>query len=248
MNKANEVDILDAGYPLLVEFKEKALGTYTHSRHISDILDTIGNELGLNTRNLKVSGMYHDIGKMITPLVFSENQLPDFNIHDNLDPWVSFTLISGHVAHTIQILFNDNNISDEVIAICSQHHGTTLAAYFAKKDAEAPENNYRYPCKRPQSLDAALLMLCDHLEARTRSELNSGRITDKEGIEDLVETVFDHLVEDNQFDFVAVPNFKILRMLKILLKKEFTELFADHKRIDYKGTTPSTTKVITTED
>jgi len=243
MNDVNQVDILDAGYPLLVEYKERALGSYTHSRHISDVVDTIGNEVGLNTRNLKVAGMYHDIGKMANPLVFSENQSPDFNIHDTLDPWVSFALISGHVAHTIQILFNDNNISDEVIAICSQHHGTTLSSLFAAKDADALEENYRYPCKRPQSLDAALLMLCDHLEARTRSELNSGRITDNKGIEDLVDIVFDHLVDDNQFDFVAVPNFKILRTLKLLLKKEFVEMFADHKRIDYKDTATTTSRI-----
>jgi len=244
MNKPTEVDILDSGYPLLVEFKEKALGTYTHSRHISDILETLGNELSLNSRNLKVAGMYHDIGKMINPLAFSENQSADSNIHDGLPPWISFALISGHVAHTIQILFNDNNMSDEVIAICSQHHGTTLAAYFAKKDADAPEENYRYRCKRPQTFDAALLMICDHLEARTRAELNSGRIEDQEGIEGLVEVVFDHVVDDNQFDFVAVPNFKILRQLKILLKKEFVELFADHKRIDYKDTTVKTDSTV----
>jgi putative nucleotidyltransferase with HDIG domain len=235
MNKGNnDVDILDAGYPLLVEFKEHALGSYTHSRHVSDILETLGNELGLNSRNLKVAGMYHDIGKMHNPLVFSENQPDDNNVHDQLDPWVSFALISAHVARTVQILFNDNNFSDEVIALCAQHHGTTLASYFAKKDIEAPETEYRYRGKRPQSFDASLVMLCDHLEARIRSEMNSGRLKDKEGIEELVEVVFDTLVEDDQFDEVAVPSFKMVRKLKLLLKKEFTELFSDYKRIDYK--------------
>lgn len=76
-------------------------------------------------------------------------------------------------------------------------------------------------------------MMCDHLEARIRSEINSGKITNREGIESIIDDVFNYLVDDNQFDDVAIPSFRVLRKLKVILKLEFSELYKDHKRIDY---------------
>lgn len=229
------VDILDLNYPLLVKFKEAAPGTFAHSKILSELLEKIGNALGLNSRKLKIVGFYHDIGKSITPILYSENQPANFNPHDNLEPWVSFALVSGHVAHTVQILLTDPNIDREIVDICSQHHGTTLAScFFMKSGGEAEnENAFRYATQRPQSFEAALLMMCDHLEARIRSEITSGKITNKEGIENLIDVVFNYLVDDNQFDDVAIPSFRVLRKLKVILKLEFSELYKDHKRIDY---------------
>ncbi len=233
MKEPNEIDILDLNYPLLVKFKEKCPGTFAHSKKLAEVLEKIGTALGLDSKVLKTIGLYHDVGKMVTPVLYSENQPIDFNPHDNLEPWISFALVAGHVAHSVQILLNDPNFDDELVKVCSQHHGTTLALCFFKKSGSENEEEYRYTTLRPQSFEAALLMICDHLEARIRSEMNSGRITDKEGIENIVEIVFNSLVDDGQFDDVAVPSFKILRTLKSTLKLEFSELFEDHKRIDY---------------
>lgn len=233
MKEEQSVDILDLNYPLLVKFKEASPGTFAHSKILSELLEKIGNALGLNSRKLKIVGFYHDIGKTVTPILYSENQPADFNPHDNLEPWVSFALVSGHVAHTVQILLTDPNIDREIVDICSQHHGTTLATCFFKKSGSEDENAFRYTTQRPQSFEAALLMMCDHLEARIRSEVNSGKITDKDGIENLIDVVFNYLVDDNQFDDVAIPSFRVLRKLKVILKLEFSELFKDYKRIDY---------------
>ena len=233
MKEESAVDILDMNYPLLVKFKEACPGTFSHSKMIAEILEKIGNALELNTRRLKTIGYYHDIGKMVTPILYSENQPNDYNPHDHLEAWVSFALVTAHVAHTANILLNDPNIDNDLATICSQHHGTTLSVSFFKKSGQENEQAFRYTTTRPQSFEAALLMICDHLEARIRSEINSGRITNKEGIDDLVETVFNNLVNDNQFDDVAIPSFKALRNLKAILKVEFSELFKDYKRIDY---------------
>lgn len=233
MKEEQNVDILDLNYPLLVKFKEASPGTFAHSKILAELLEKIGNALGLNSRKLKIVGFYHDIGKTITPILYSENQPPDFNPHDKLEAWVSFALVSSHVAHTVQILLTDPNIDREIVDICSQHHGTTLAVSFFKKSGTEDEDAFRYKTQRPQSFEAALLMMCDHLEARIRSEINSGKITNREGIESIIDDVFNYLVDDNQFDDVAIPSFRVLRKLKVILKLEFSELYKDHKRIDY---------------
>lgn len=118
MKKENGVDVLDMNYPLLVAFKEAAPGTFAHCKTVAEVLEKIGNALGLNSRKLKIIGFYHDIGKMITPILYSENQPADYNPHDNLEPWISFALVAGHVAHTVQILLSDPNIDNELVEIC----------------------------------------------------------------------------------------------------------------------------------
>lgn len=232
--KSLEKDVLDPNYPLMIRLKEKCPGTYSHCKNVADLLETVGTELGLDGKKLKIAGFLHDIGKVYCPKLFSENQPEDENIHDSLEPWISYLLISSHVANTLQILYSDSNIDSDIIEWCSQHHGSTLVGYFYKKSGSENENEFRYKTLPPKSLEAALLMLCDHLEARLRSERKSGRINTKEQVEDLVDLVFDQLLDDDQFDDVAVSRLKILRQVKKILKRELFTKFEDHKRIDYK--------------
>jgi len=226
-------DVLDSNYPLMIKLKDVCPGTYSHCKNVADMMESIGTEIGLDSRRLKIAGFYHDIGKIYCPKLFSENQPDELNVHDSLEPWVSYTVITSHVAHTIQILFDDPHIDDDIVRWCSQHHGSTLVLYFYKKSKSDTELDYRYKTKTPQTLEAALLMLCDHLEARMRSERKSGKITTKEDVEKLVDIVFDTLVDDDQFDDVAIPKLKVLRQVRQLLKRELFSKFEDHKRVDY---------------
>ena len=232
--KPSERDVLDPNYPLMIKLKEKCPGTYSHSKNVADILETIGIELGLDSKKLKIAGFYHDIGKIYCPALYSENQPESENVHDKLEPWNSYFLITSHVANSVQILYSDSHIDREIVDWCSQHHGTTLVVYFYKKSKSDNESEYRYKTPTPKSLEAALLMLCDHLEARMRSERKSGRISTKEDVEELVDIVFDGVVDDDQFDDVAVPRMKILRQVRKILKRELFAKFEDHKRVDYK--------------
>lgn len=234
---AHDKDVLDPNYPLMIKLKEKCPGTYAHAKNVADILETVATELGLDNRKLKIAGYYHDIGKIYFPLSFSENQPYETNMHDSLEPIISYYLITSHVANTVQILYDDPYIDKEIVDWCSQHHGTTLVSYFFKKSKTDNESDFRYKTKTPQSLEACLLMLCDHLEARMRSERKSGRIKEKEQVDTLVDSVFNELTEDDQFDDVILPKFKILRQIRKLLKRELTAKFEDHKRIDYKSET-----------
>ena len=229
----NEKDVLDPNYPLMIKLKERCPGTYSHAKNVADILESVATELGLDSRKMKIAGYYHDIGKTHCPFAFSENQPDDVNIHDTLEPWISYQLVSSHVAHTIQLLYDDPHIDGDVVRWCSQHHGSTLVGVFFKKSGCQNESEYRYKTQTPKSIEAALLMLCDHLEARVRSERKSGKIKTKDQVDDLVELVFESLVDDDQFDDVAVTKLKILRQIKKILKRELSNKFDDHKRIDY---------------
>jgi len=107
-----EIDLsflLDSAYPILKEFRDKCPGTFKHSQAVMGMVEAICTELGLDTTFMKVAAMYHDIGKMINPKYFTENQIEDENPHEKLDPRISFQIISRHPANTALILLNAGN-------------------------------------------------------------------------------------------------------------------------------------------
>ena len=207
--------------------REKAPGTHAHSKDVSDLVETLGKELGLNTEHLKIAGMYHDIGKSINPEYFGENQTDGENALNKLEPWVAYRVITAHVGDTTQILVNDKYIPREVIEWCSQHHGTTVVKYFYNKSGATNVDNYRYKCSKPESLEAGLLMICDHLEARARSLSQADKLDD---VEELVEIVLTELMNDEQLDNITLK-LGHLRQIKDVLKRELRSKY--HKRVDY---------------
>ena len=84
--------------------REKAPGTFSHSKNVASMLETIGSDLGLDVIKLKIAGYFHDIGKVNSPTYFTENQAEIDNPHDKLEPWISHKIITSHVAETAQIL------------------------------------------------------------------------------------------------------------------------------------------------
>ena len=227
--KSNGVDVLSPDYPLMVIMRSIP-GTLSHSKNIALMMETIAPELGLDGRKLKIAAYYHDIGKSVNPRFFTENQddsAPD--PHKDLDAWISYRMITAHIGDTVQILVNDPNIPRDVIEWCSQHHGTCVVRYFCTKSGTGNEDNYRYKCSRPRSLEAALLMICDHLEARSRSLSQAGKLG---SIDELVDAAITELLEeDEQLDDVALPKLGHLRLIKTLLKRELAGRY--HKRVDY---------------
>ena len=221
------IDVLDSNYPLMVLLREKAPGTFGHSKNVASMLETIAPELKLDAKKLKIAAYYHDIGKTCCPQYFIENQT-DENIHKYLDPFISYRIITAHIGDTVQILVNDPNISRDVIEWCSQHHGTSCVRYFCNKSESKNIENFRYRCTRPRYIESALLMLCDHLEARSKSLIQANKLN---STDTLVEQVIDELLEDEQLDDVAMPKLGYLRIIKSLLKRELSSQY--HKRVDY---------------
>ena len=227
-----EDDVLDNNYPLLIRLKEKAPGTFSHSKNVAAMLDSIASAVGLSEKDLAIAGFYHDIGKIVAPQMFTENQAEkEESGHNNLSVKASLRFITAHVGDTARILVNDENIPLHVIRWCTQHHGTTVARFFynrAKKDTpDINPDHFRYPGPRPECLESALLMICDILEATSRSKSQAGTLGD---IEELVEKVLAELEADEQLDDVELT-FGKLRKIKTVLKKELGAQY--HKRIDY---------------
>jgi putative nucleotidyltransferase with HDIG domain len=220
--------LLDSSYPLLKEFRDVCPGTYKHSQSVMSMIEGISFALDLNVNEMKVMAQYHDIGKMLNPKYFTENQLDDENLHDDLDPSMSYQIITRHVSDTTMKLTEDNNFPKHLIKKMAQHHGTTVLQFFyneAKEKGDTDENSFRYQTSKPSSLEAMLLMICDNIEARSRSYLQSGKdFNPSKVIEDAIES----LMSDGQLDAMTLGD---LRQIKEALGKELEGTY--QKRVSY---------------
>ncbi len=227
------VDVLDTNYPLMVLLRTKAPGTYNHSKTVSSLLESVGTALDLSIRDLRIAGFYHDIGKTNCPEAFTENQDDDTSeFHTDKPVKDSLKYLTSHVADTVNILINDPNIPIHVTRWCSQHHGNSKLKYFYKRECQKkneliPDAPFRYKCYRPENLESAVLMICDIVEATTRSMEQNNKLED---VEKLIDGIVAELEKDEQLDDVVLT-FKKLRTIKEVLKREIASSY--HKRIDY---------------
>jgi len=217
--------LFDITFPLLDKFKTLAPGSFKHSQNVANMCETTAIELGLNIDVIKISALYHDCGKMNNPLYFSENQ-SETNIHDNLDPYISYQIISRHVGDSILYLIQVPDIPIEVIEIISQHHGNTILQSFWNKAKNEPEDKFRYKCSKPVSSEALILMLCDSVEATTKALFNNG--DNEDFIKKAVEGTILRLMDDQQLDNMKIG---VLNITKKILIKELESIY--HKRVVY---------------
>ena len=219
--------LLDSTYPLLQKFREAAPGTYKHSQALMSMMESISMALDLDTNFMKVASLYHDVGKMYNPKFFTENQLAEEgNPHDNIDPRMSYQIISRHVSDTVNILINDCKFPRKLIEVVSQHHGTNVVKYFFEKSGTDVEDVYRYKCTKPTCVEAAALMICDHVEAISRSKYQAGKLNPIE----VIEYTISMLLDDGQLDEV-VMKLGDLKRIKEALGKELEGVY--QKRVDY---------------
>jgi putative nucleotidyltransferase with HDIG domain len=221
-------EVLETSYPLLQKFREACPGTYKHSQAIASMVEGISLDLGLDVTFMKVCAIYHDVGKMMNPRCFTENQLDSENLHTKLDPLVSYSMISRHVSDTAFILLHDGNFPDDLIRIASQHHGTSVMKYFFDKSGSDIDDHFRYKGTKPTCVEAAILMICDCLEARSRSE------SQKRGSEFdpaiIIQDTINELMIDGQLDEVYM-RLGDLQKIKDSLSKELQGTY--QKRVDY---------------
>jgi membrane-associated HD superfamily phosphohydrolase len=171
--------------------------------------------------------MYHDIGKINNPRVFGENQNGE-NIHDELEPKTSYQLITRHVGDGILILLQIPDMDIKLLNIISQHHGNTVLKYFYDK-ANIPDiEKYRYKCSTPSTLEAAVIMIADSVEATAKGLYSNGKINSSEDKKNVIENSIRRLVDDGQLDELKVGH---LKKIKSVLFKELETLY--HKREVY---------------
>ena len=221
--------LVDPKHPTMEKLRDKAPGTYKHCQNVADLCEAVALELDIDASVMTVLGMYHDIGKITCPDCFYENQNGTDNMHDKLDPIISFHLISKHVADSVLILCQMLDFPSELIAPITQHHGNTIIKSLANKASGVSEDLFRYRnTSPPTTLEAAVLMICDSVGATIRSKEYSDEHVDSSDIRKIIMNTIDRLESDDQLDEIRVGD---LKRIKRALQKDLESKY--HKREDY---------------
>ncbi|MBU5466430.1 HDIG domain-containing protein [Virgibacillus sp. MSJ-26] len=185
--------------PLLKKILTEAPGTYHHSVMVANLSETACEAIGANGLLARVGAYYHDIGKTVRPHYFIENQLAVRNPHDFLAPRQSADIIISHPYDGADML-KEAKMPKEIIDIALQHHGTSLLKYFYYKEKEndksVNEREFRYPGPKPQTKEAAIVCICDSVEAAVRSL----KEPTEQKIEDIVTSIVNDRLQDGQLD------------------------------------------------
>lgn len=223
------LELSDTNTKLLKELSDKAPGTFHHSLNVANLAEAAANEIGANAMLVRVGALYHDIGKMKNPTYFTENQTTSVNSHDQLSPVESAQIIKEHVIRGIEIA-KKRNLPDRVIDFIRTHHGTTTVYYFYMKEKESNENanpaDFRYAGPIPFSKETAILMMCDSVEAASRSL----KEPTSKLIDNFVEKIINKQMEEGQF-LNSDITFMEIQLIKKILKRKLKNIF--HLRIEY---------------
>ncbi|RMA64223.1 HD family phosphohydrolase [Ulvibacter antarcticus] len=223
------LELSDTNSKLLKELSNKAPGTFHHSLNVANLAEAAANEIGANAMLIRVGALYHDIGKMLNPTFFTENQANSINSHTELDPKESAQIIINHVILGIEIA-RKYNLPDRVIDFIRTHHGTSLVYYFYKMERDmngsANLEDFTYPGPIPFSKETAILMMADSVEAASKSlkDPTSSKI------DSFVEKIIDNQMEHGQF-LNSNITFKDIQVIKKVLKKKLNNIY--HLRVEY---------------
>lgn len=204
------LELSNPSHPLLSRMVFEAPGTYNHSLVVANLAETAANNIGADSLLARVGSYYHDIGKLRRPYFFIENYIGNENPHEKLSPNLSALIIKTHVKDGVE-LAKENKLPSQIIDIIQQHHGTGLILYFYQQALEAnidshdniEEGDFRYDGPKPQSKEAAIVMLADVVEAAVRSKnFNRANLNRLEGL--IRELVKEKLIEDNWMNLILV--------------------------------------------
>lgn len=203
------LELAHPNQPLLYRLAREAPGTYHHSIVVSNLAESAVEEVGGDPLFTRVAVLYHDIGKIVRPTFFIENQANMENPHDLLEPRMSAKVIIDHVVDGAR-LARKARLPQTMIDIIQQHHGTTLIRYFyartVEQGEEAAEEDFRYPGPKPQTKEAGIIMLADSTEAAVRAAAMGGKLASAKGpvrdgavtLEGIVAGVIQERLDDGQ--------------------------------------------------
>jgi putative nucleotidyltransferase with HDIG domain len=196
------LELANPSQPLLRRLLVETPGTYHHSLMVGNLAERAAEAIGADPLMTRVAAYYHDVGKLANPLAFIENQAGGDNIHDQLDPAVSAGILKQHVADGIDLAYKAR-LPKALIAFIPQHHGTAIMSYFYARAKElagpgviVDERTFRHAGPKPQTREAALIMLADGVEASVRSLASR----DEPAIRGMVARIIEERVSDGQFD------------------------------------------------
>ena len=239
------LELANPSQSLLRRLLVETPGTYHHSLMVGNLAERAAESIGADPLITRVAAYYHDVGKLANPAAFIENQAGGDNVHDELAPEQSAQILKQHVADGIDIAYQ-SRLPKTLIAFIPQHHGTAIMSYFfakAREEAAAPygglaseegrkaaeavdQRRYRHAGPKPQSREAALLMLADGVEASVRSLASR----DEPAIRSMVARIISERLEDGQFDECDLT----LRDLNLAAEAFVSQLLGMyHQRVAY---------------
>ena len=225
------VELSNINKPLLKELSEKAPGTFQHSLQVSNLGMAAAVKLGANASLIRTGALYHDIGKMVNPAFFTENQTPGMNPHAGLPFEESARIIINHVKDGVKIA-QKNNIPQQIIDFIETHHGTSMPKYFyiswknANPGKEVNEADFRYPGPNPFTREQAIMMMADATEASSRSLPSYS----EESIRTLVDKIIDSQVNEGYFKLAPIT-FRDIQTVKDVFVDKLQTIY--HSRIAY---------------
>ena len=229
------LELGDPSHPLLHELTRRAPASYSHSLQVASIAETAAEAIGARGLLVRVGAYFHDIGKLMNPDYFTENQQVGQNLHDHIGPGMSTLVIVAHVKDGVNLV-RQHRVPQPIIDLVEQHHGTSLVSFFhtlaARQNRDQgygttfDEGGFRYPGPKPQSKEASILMLADAAESACRSlrEPTPGKI------EAMVRHISEDKLKDGQFDESGLT----LRELRTIEHSIINSILAvRHNRISY---------------
>lgn len=225
------VELTDINSHLLLSLAEKAPGTFQHSMQVSNLASEAAKTIGANALLVRTGALYHDIGKMANPQYYTENQQGMANPLSSMDPKEAAQLIIAHVTEGEQIA-RKNRLPEVIINFILTHHGTSLTRYFyntycnAHPNEEVDKTLFQYPGPKPTTKEAAIVMMADAIEARSRSIEDFS----EKSIAELVDQMIDTQIADGQFSETPL-SFKDVEDIRRVFKARITAM--NHHRISY---------------
>ena len=239
------LELTDFNHPILRKMQMEAPGTYHHSLMVANLSENAAAVIGSNPLLCRVCCFFHDIGKLVKPEYFSENQR-GFNPHEEKNPSMSALVIKAHVKEGVEIA-KQEKLPKVIIDVIQQHHGTSLIKYFyhqAQKQlnletsndsyplGDAPNNQsihqstYRYDGPKPRFKESAIIFFADAVEAASRSL----KKISQPSIEEMIDSIFESRIKDGQLDECPLT-FKELDAIKVSFTRTLLNML--HSRIEY---------------
>lgn len=225
------IEYTNTNTKILRELSVKAPGTFQHCVQVANIAEDLIHEIGGNAMLARAGALHHDIGKILIPMFFVENQNTGFNPHDELTYEESAQIIISHVTNGVT-LAKKYGLPEQIVDFIRTHHGTSKTKYFYNKQlAEFPdmpidEQSFTYRGPRPFSKETAIVMMVDSVEAASRSLKSHS----EEAISALVDGIIDSQIADDQYSNADIT-FRDVNKAKSILKKKLQSIY--HVRIEY---------------
>ncbi len=230
------LELTDFNHPILRRLQVEAPGTYHHSLMVANLAERAACAIGANPLLCRSGALFHDMGKLLRPSYFIENQSGEDNPHESLTPTMSAIIIKSHVKEGLD-LAQEAGLPPPIMDILREHHGTTLTEYFYHKalkqsqetattDEFVDANAFRYEGPKPQTKESAIVFFADSIEASSRSlkKINHQSLTE------LIDTIFEERMAEHQLDDCP------LTLAEIYAIKEsftFTLINTFHSRLSY---------------